>query len=63
MAKKKMAIHITESVLRLPLSKKERIDAIRALFKQYGSIKKVCDALDWPRSQVRPYIKHDRRKR
>jgi len=53
-------ISVTENVMRLDLTKKELIDACTSLYKKYGSVKDVCDALGLPQSQVRLYVKYDR---
>lgn len=53
------AISLTENMVRENMPTKDYIDACTELYRQYGSIKSVCEELGLPRAKVTEYVKFD----
>ena len=56
----KVAISLTENLVRRDNSQKELIDACTKLYKRYGSIKMVADETGLSANVVSKYVKYDR---
>ena len=53
------AISLTENMVRENMSTKDYIDACTELYRQYGTIKAVCEELGLPRPKVTEYVKFE----